>query len=509
MLLQKLSGYVIKIADGIATLTLNQANNLKIKYGEMILFETRLLNTQNKAYPLYGQILNIDGENSTVKAIIFGDDRLLSVGNKYFGLNQPLAIDPRKFFFGGYYDAFGNCLNSKTFRQIMQTLYYSIDQISRVYPYSIQNNKNSLIKSIDIIPIGLIKRQPIDTPVITGIKIIDGLFPIGRGQRELILGDRRSGKTAIALDMIQNQKRLEVNNEAMKSIYVGIGQKASSIADVIRKGVFFNFKDTIYICATASYPAPFLYVTPYAGCTLGEYFRDLGLHSLLIFDDLTKQAIAYRQLSLLLKRTPGREAYPGDIFYLHSRLLERAAYLVPELGAGSLTIIPVIETQAGDMTGYIPTNVISITDGQLFLETSLFYSGFRPAINIGLSVSRVGSKAQFNIVKKYTASLKLELSLFKELEVFTKMEESLDPVTEKILHRGKRILTILLQYPTYPLNVFQEFLIFYCGVQGHLDKLSTDNFEIQKFEYSLLKNPFNSLVPLLNYLDFFFLYYQK
>jgi F-type H+-transporting ATPase subunit alpha len=336
---------------------------------------------------------------------------------------------------------------------------------------------------------GIIARKSVHEPMSTGIKSIDALIPIGRGQRELIIGDRQTGKTAIAIDTILNQKQYFDNGDVSRQlycIYVVIGQKRSTVAQVVKKleerGAM---KYSIVVSATASEAAPLQFLAPYTGAAMGEFFRNNGMHALIIFDDLSKQAVAYRQMSLLLRRPPGREAYPGDVFYLHSRLLERAAKMSDAEGAGSLTALPIIETQAGDVSAYIPTNVISITDGQIFLETELFYKGVRPAVNVGLSVSRVGSAAQIKAMKQVAGSIKLELAQYREMEAFAQFGSDLDPATQKLLARGQR-LTELLKQPQYsPLSTAEQVVVIYAGVKGYLDKLEVS--KIREFEATLLR----------------------
>jgi F-type H+-transporting ATPase subunit alpha len=335
---------------------------------------------------------------------------------------------------------------------------------------------------------GIIARKSVHEPMSTGIKAIDALIPIGRGQRELIIGDRQTGKTAIAIDTILNQKAINQGSDESKKlycIYVCIGQKRSTVAQVVKKLEEQGAMPySIVVAATASEPAPLQFLAPYTGAAMGEFFRDNGMHSLIIYDDLSKQAVAYRQMSLLLRRPPGREAYPGDVFYIHSRLLERAAKMSDAEGAGSMTALPVIETQAGDVSAYIPTNVISITDGQIFLETELFYKGVRPAVNVGLSVSRVGSAAQIKAMKQVAGSIKLELAQYREMEAFAQFGSDLDASTQKLLARGAR-LTELLKQPQYsPLSTAEQVCVIYAGVKGYLDSIATR--EVGKFEQALL-----------------------
>jgi F-type H+-transporting ATPase subunit alpha len=327
--------------------------------------------------------------------------------------------------------------------------------------------------------LGVVYRQPVKEPLQTGLKAIDAMIPIGRGQRELIIGDRQTGKTAIAIDTIINQKGQNVH-----CIYVAIGQKASTVAKVVKTLEDYGAMEyTTVVAATASEPAPLQYLAPYSGCAMGEYYRDNGMHALVVYDDLTKHAWAYRQMSLLLRRPPGREAYPGDVFYLHSRLLERAAKLRDDLGGGSLTALPIIETQAGDVSAYIPTNVISITDGQIYLETNLFYAGVRPAINAGISVSRVGGNAQIKAMKQVAGKLRLDLAQFRELEAFAKFGSDLDKATQQQLIRGQRMVEILKQDQYQPLPVAKQIAIIFAGNKGYLDDLPVT--AVQKFEKEL------------------------
>jgi len=341
---------------------------------------------------------------------------------------------------------------------------------------------------VDIKAPGIVQRQPVKEPLQTGLKAIDSMVPIGRGQRELIIGDRQTGKTAVAIDTIINQQ-----GEDVVCIYVAIGQKRSTVAQVVSKLKEHGAMEyTIVVAATASEPAPMQYIAPFAGCAMGEYFRDNGKHALIIFDDLSKQAVAYRQLSLLLRRPPGREAYPGDVFYLHSRLLERAAKLSPEKGGGSMTALPIIETQAGDVSAYIPTNVISITDGQIYLESDLFYSGVRPAINVGLSVSRVGGSAQIKAMKSVAGTLRLDLAQYRELEAFAQFGSDLDKATQRQLSRGARLVEILKQGQYSPLPVEKQVAIIYAATNGYVDKYETSQlkkYENELYAYLEARNP--------------------
>ena len=345
-------------------------------------------------------------------------------------------------------------------------------------------------RRVDVKAPGILPRQSVHEPMSTGIKAIDTLVPIGRGQRELIIGDRQTGKTAVAIDTILNQKAINARgneSEKLYCIYVVIGQKRSTVAQVVKsleeRGAL---EYTIVVAATASEPAPLQYLAPFTGCTMGEWFRDNGMHALIIYDDLSKQAVAYRQMSLLLRRPPGREAYPGDVFYLHSRLLERAAKMNKDHGSGSLTALPIIETQANDVSAYIPTNVISITDGQIFLETDLFNSGIRPAVNVGLSVSRVGGSAQVKSTKQVAGTMKSELSQYREMAAFAKFGSDLDATTQRQLNRGAR-LTQLLKQPQYsPLQMEEQVVVIYAGTRGYLDKVPTD--AVVRFEAELLRH---------------------
>src|SRR5262249_11489419 len=348
--------------------------------------------------------------------------------------------------------------------------------------------KSSDTRRIELKAPGIIDREPVKQPLQTGIKAIDSMIPIGRGQRELIIGDRQTGKTAVAVDTIINQRGGD-----MHCIYIAIGQKQSTVAQVVDKLVKQGAMDyTTVVIAGASDPAPMQFIAPYSGCSMGEYFRDNGRHALVIYDDLSKQAAAYRQLSLLLRRPPGREAYPGDVFYLHSRLLERAAKMSPERGGGSLTALPIIETQAGDVSAYIPTNVISITDGQIFLETDLFYSGVRPAVNVGISVSRVGGNAQVKAMKKVAGPLRLELAQFREMAAFAQFGSDLDASTKRQLDRGERLVEVMKQGQYAPLPVEKQIIIIYAATNGHLDALpatAVQRYERELYQFLEAKHP--------------------
>jgi F-type H+-transporting ATPase subunit alpha len=443
-------GHVVKIGDGIA----NVYGLDQVKAGELVEFPNGIV----------GMALNL--EEGNVGIVIFGNDKHIKEGDivKRTGRIVDVPVGPE--LLGRVVDGLGNPIDGKG-------------------PI-----KSKLRGRIETKAPGIVARKSVHEPVQTGIKSIDGLIPVGRGQRELIIGDRQTGKTAIAIDTILNQKpQHEGKDESQKiyCIYVCIGQKRSTVAQVVKKleeeGAM---KYSIVVAATASDPAPLQFLAPYTGCAMGEYFRDNGKHAIIIYDDLSKHAVAYRQMSLLLRRPPGREAYPGDVFYIHSRLLERAAKLSDKLGAGSLTALPIIETQAGDVSAYIPTNVISITDGQIFLETELFYKGVRPAVNVGLSVSRVGSAAQIKAMKQVAGSVKLELAQFREMEAFAQFGSDLDAATQKLLARGQR-LTELLKQPQYsPLKVEEQVCVLFAGVRGYLDTIDAKN--VQKFEADFLRH---------------------
>jgi len=434
------AGVVISLGDGIA-----KVSGLPlIKAGEMVKF----------ASGIFGMASNLEKE--VIGVVIFGNDAEVSTGDKVIGTGTILEVPIGQALLGRIVNALG-------------------DPIDDAGPLDM----SVLTKSrVEIKAPGIISRTSVHEPVQTGIKAIDSLLPIGRGQRELIIGDRQTGKTAIAVDTIINQRHTMTQNKegALFCVYVAIGQKRSTvvqISETLKK--FDAMRYTIIVSATASDPAPLQFLAPYAGCTMGEYFRNNSQHAIIFYDDLTKQAVAYRQMSLLLRRPPGREAYPGDVFYLHSRLLERSAKMSPQFGNGSLTALPIVETQAGDVSAYIPTNVISITDGQIFLETELFYRGIRPAINAGLSVSRVGSAAQIKTMKIVSGALKLELAQFREMAAFAKFGSDLDETTQKLLNRGHR-LTELLKQPQYkPLSVEKIVIAIFAGTRGYLDKIKVSN----------------------------------
>jgi len=426
-------GRVLSVGDGIA-----RAHGLdNVQAGEMVEFKDGLK----------GMALNL--ENDNVGIVIFGDDRAIREGDIVKRTGAIVDVPVGKGLLGRVVDALGNPIDGKG---------------------PIVDAKRA---RVDVKAPGIIPRRSVHEPVQTGLKALDALVPVGRGQRELIIGDRQTGKTAVAVDAILNQKRANAGGDESKKlycIYVACGQKRSTVAQIVKTLEDYGAMEyTVVVAATASEPAPLQYLAPYSGCAIGEFFRDNGMHALVIYDDLSKQAVAYRQMSLLLRRPPGREAYPGDVFYLHSRLLERAAKLNKDNGLGSLTALPVIETQAGDVSAYIPTNVISITDGQIFLETELFYQGIRPAINVGLSVSRVGSAAQIKAMKQVAGRIKLELAQYREMAAFAQFASDLDASTQRLLARGAR-LTELLKQPQYqPMPVEEQVAVIFAGVRGYLD----------------------------------------
>merc|ERR1712036_34286 len=444
------TGRVLSIGDGIA-----RVYGLKnIQAEEMVEFSSGLK----------GMALNLEPDN--VGVVVFGNDKLIKEGDvvKRTGAIEDVPVGMEVL--GRVVDALGNPIDGKG-------------------PLGTNEKFRVGLKAPGIIP-----RQSVSEPMQTGIKAVDSLVPIGRGQRELIIGDRQTGKTAVAIDAIIDQKRFNEAGDAKKKlycIYVAIGQKRSSVIQLTTVLRDRNaMKYTIIVRATASDAAPLQYLAPYSGCAMGEYFRDNGMHALIIFDDLSKQAVAYRQMSLLLRRPPGREAYPGDVFYLHSRLLERAAKMSDTQGGGSLTALPIIETQAGDVSAYIPTNVISITDGQIFLETELFYKGIRPAINVGLSVSRVGSAAQTKSMKQVAGSMKLELAQYREVAAFAQFGSDLDAATQQLLNRGVRLTELLKQGQYVPMAIEEQVAVIYCGVRGFLDKI--DPAKITAFEAAFLEH---------------------
>jgi len=442
------TGRVLSIGDGIARVY----GLTNIQADEMVEFSSGLK----------GMALNLETDN--VGIVVFGNDKYIKEGDIVKRTGAIVDVPVGEDLLGRVVDALGNPIDGKG-------------------PLSSKIRFRVGTKAPGIIP-----RVSVREPMQTGIKAVDSLVPIGRGQRELIIGDRQTGKTALAIDTIINQKRFNDGQDESKKlycIYVAIGQKRSTVAQIVKRltdSGAINY--TIIVSATASDAAPLQYLAPYSGCAMGEFFRDNGKHALIIYDDLSKQAVAYRQMSLLLRRPPGREAYPGDVFYLHSRLLERAAKMSPALGAGSLTALPVIETQAGDVSAYIPTNVISITDGQIFLETELFYKGIRPAINVGLSVSRVGSAAQTKAMKQVAGSMKLELAQYREVAAFAQFGSDLDAATQQLLNRGVRLTELLKQGQYVPMAIEEQVAVIYCGVRGHLDKMEPN--KITKFEKEFL-----------------------
>ena len=436
----KETGRVISVGDGIARIYgLGEAMS-----GELLEFPGGLA----------GMVLNLEEDN--VGAVLLGRDDNIKEGDEVKRTGRIMEVPIGPEMVGRVVDGLGQPIDGKG---PIKTEKFG--PIERTAP-------------------GVIDRKSVHEPMQTGIKSIDGMIPIGRGQRELIIGDRQTGKTAVAIDAIINQK-----GQNMFCIYVAVGQKRSTVARVVKTLEQHDaMKYTIVVSASASDPAPMQFIAPYAGCAMGEYFRDNGQHCLIVYDDLSKQAAAYRQLSLLLRRPPGREAYPGDVFFLHSRLLERSAKVSDELGAGSMTALPIIETQAGDVSAYIPTNVISITDGQIFLETDLFYSGVRPAINVGLSVSRVGGSAQIKGMKQVAGKLRLDLAQYREMAAFAQFGSDLDAATQAQLHRGERLVELLKQGQYKPLSVVQQIISIFAGVRGLVDDIPTG--DIQKFESGLL-----------------------
>jgi F-type H+-transporting ATPase subunit alpha len=453
------TGRVLSIGDGIA-----RVYGLKnCQAEEMVEFSSGLK----------GMALNLEPDN--VGVVVFGNDKLIREGDVVKRTGSIVDVPIGQELLGRVVDALGNPIDGKG-------------------PLKTSKRARVGVKAPGIIP-----RMSVREPMQTGIKAVDSLVPIGRGQRELIIGDRQTGKTAVAIDTIINQRRFNEGNDEKKKlycIYVAIGQKRSTVAQLVKRLTNADaMKYTIIVSATASDAAPLQYLAPYSGCAMGEFFRDNGKHALIIFDDLSKQAVAYRQMSLLLRRPPGREAYPGDVFYLHSRLLERAAKMSEAFGGGSMTALPVIETQAGDVSAYIPTNVISITDGQIFLETELFYKGIRPAINVGLSVSRVGSAAQTKAMKQVAGTMKLELAQYREVAAFAQFGSDLDASTQQLLSRGVRLTELLKQGQYVPLPIEEQVCVIYAGVRGHLDKL--DPSKITKFESEFLKHLRSSQQELL------------
>jgi F-type H+-transporting ATPase subunit alpha len=441
-------GQVISVGDGVARVYgLDQ-----VQAGEMVEFPGGIK----------GMALNLETDN--VGIVIFGSDRDIKEGDTVKRTGEIVDVPVGKGLLGRVVDGLGNPIDGKG----------PIEGAER--------------QRVEVKAPGIIPRKSVHEPVQTGLKAIDSLVPVGRGQRELIIGDRQTGKTAVAIDTFINQKPINAGDDESKKlycIYVAVGQKRSTVAQIVKtledQGAL---EYTIVVAATASEPAPLQFLAPYTGCTMGEYFRDNGMHAVIVYDDLSKQAVAYRQMSLLLRRPPGREAYPGDVFYLHSRLLERAAKMGDAAGNGSLTALPVIETQAGDVSAYIPTNVISITDGQIFLETELFYSGIRPAINVGLSVSRVGSAAQIKAMKQVAGSIKLELAQYREMAAFAQFASDLDAATQKLLNRGARLTEVLKQDQYSPLPIEEQVVSIFSGVRGYLDPIAVS--DVTRFEHGLL-----------------------
>ena len=443
-------GTVLTVGDGIARVY--GLDN--VKAGEMVEFPGKIK----------GMALNLEEDN--VGIVIFGNDREIKEGDIVKRTGQIVEVPVGKGLLGRVVDGLGDPIDGKG---------------------PLKNVKN---QRVEIKAPGIMPRKSVHEPMQTGIKAIDSLIPIGRGQRELIIGDRQTGKTAVIVDTIINQKKINSGKDESKKlycIYVSIGQKRSTVAQIVKTLEDYDALDySIVVAATASDPAPLQFLAPYTGCAMGEFFRDNSMHGVIFYDDLSKQAVAYRQMSLLLRRPPGREAYPGDVFYIHSRLLERAAKMSDKEGGGSLTALPVIETQAGDVSAYIPTNVISITDGQIFLETELFFKGIRPAVNVGLSVSRVGSAAQIKAMKQVSGSIKLDLAQFREMEAFSQFASDLDQSTRKLLERGRRLTEILKQSQYSPLSVEQQVVVIFAGVNGYLDEI--DLQDITKFESDLLSS---------------------
>jgi F-type H+-transporting ATPase subunit alpha len=441
-------GQVLSVGDGIARVY--GLDN--VEAGEMVEFPGGIK----------GMALNLETDN--VGVVIFGEDRTIREGDTVKRTGTIVDVPVGRGLLGRVVDGLGNPIDGKG----------PLVDVTR--------------KRVEVKAPGIVPRKSVHEPMQTGLKAIDSLVPIGRGQRELIIGDRQTGKTAVAIDTILNQKAINAGTDESKKlycVYVAIGQKRSTVAQIVKTLQDYGAMEySIVVAATASEPAPLQFLAPYTGCTMGEYFRDNGMHALIIYDDLSKQAVSYRQMSLLLRRPPGREAYPGDVFYLHSRLLERAAKMNDAHGAGSLTALPVIETQAGDVSAYIPTNVISITDGQIFLETELFYKGIRPAINVGLSVSRVGSAAQVKAMKQVAGRIKLELAQYREMAAFSQFASDLDASTQRLLARGARLTELLKQPQFQPMPVEEQVISIFTGVRGYLDAVPVS--DVGRFEAGLL-----------------------
>jgi F-type H+/Na+-transporting ATPase subunit alpha len=442
-------GQVLSIGDGIA-----RVYGLdKVQAGELVEFP----NGEK------GLALNLESDN--VGVVVFGDDTHISEGDTVKRTNAIVDVPVGRGLLGRVVDALGEPIDGKG----------PLTDVTRA--------------RVEVKAPGIVPRRSVHEPVQTGLKAIDSLVPIGRGQRELIIGDRQTGKTAVAIDAVLNQKQINSGTDEkvkLYCIYVAVGQKRSTVAQIVKTLQDYGALEySIVVAATASEPAPLQYIAPYAGCAMGEFFRDNGMHALIIYDDLSKQAVAYRQMSLLLRRPPGREAYPGDVFYLHSRLLERAAKMNEDHGAGSLTALPIVETQAGDVSAYIPTNVISITDGQIFLETELFYQGIRPAINVGLSVSRVGSAAQIKAMKQVAGRIKLELAQYREMAAFSQFGSDLDAATQRLLARGSRLTELLKQPQFSPVSVEEQVVSIFAGTRGYLDTIAVQ--DVGRFEASMLR----------------------
>ena len=453
-------GQVLSVGDGIARIY--GLDN--VQAGEMVEFSD-----SSK-----GMALNL--ENDNVGVVIFGDDKNIKEGDTVKRTGSIVDVPVGKELLGRVVDALGNPIDGKG----------TLDK-------GLKRNR------VEVKAPGIIPRQSVSEPMQSGLKAIDSLIPVGRGQRELIIGDRQTGKTAVAVDTIINQKEINLSGDEKQKlycIYVAVGQKRSTVAQIVKTLEDAGAMEyTTIVSATASDPAPLQFLAPYTGCAMGEYFRDNGMHALIIYDDLSKQAVAYRQMSLLLRRPPGREAYPGDVFYLHSRLLERAAKMSDKDGGGSLTALPIIETQANDVSAYIPTNVISITDGQIFLETDLFYKGIRPAINVGLSVSRVGSAAQLKSMKQVAGSIKLELAQYREMEAFAQFGSDLDVATQQLLNRGARLTQVLKQPQYKPVPVEEQVISIFAGVNGYLDRVKVEY--VNQFESNLIEHCRNKQKKLL------------
>ncbi|OZA92772.1 MAG: F0F1 ATP synthase subunit alpha [Erythrobacter sp. 34-65-8] len=455
-------GSVLSVGDGIARI-----HGLdKVQAGEMVEF----------ANGVQGMALNLEADN--VGVVIFGSDSEIKEGDSVKRTGTIVDVPVGKGLLGRVVDALGNPIDGKG-------------------PIVAEKRSRVEVKAPGIIP-----RQSVHEPVQTGLKAVDALVPVGRGQRELIIGDRQTGKTAVAIDTFINQKEVNAGTDEKKKlycVYVAVGQKRSTVAQIVKQLEENGAMEySIVVAATASEPAPLQYLAPYTGCAMGEYFRDNGMHAVIVYDDLSKQAVAYRQMSLLLRRPPGREAYPGDVFYLHSRLLERAAKMNDAEGAGSLTALPIIETQAGDVSAYIPTNVISITDGQIFLETGLFYQGIRPAINVGLSVSRVGGAAQTKAMKKVAGSMKLDLAQYREMAAFAQFGSDLDASTQKLLNRGARLTELLKQKQFSPMPFEEQTVSIFAGTNGYLDAVATDRVtEYEAAMLSFMRNEHADVLALI------------